>query len=208
MKNVFLYFIVFLLLIDCCNDDKTNLDRLENPSFEDESSLSDHVAASWVVGSGQSPCLLQRADALQGNMPTDGVYYLNLGGQTGPYDENCNEIIVYQEDVDLNGVKKMIFDFYLGAEIGLEKGELSIEILFTSKGTETLWSRSFSNTTTTEMLTFEDKLGESVDLPSLDVPPGRFSIKINQSSGYTTCGGLVCSSLTEFTFHIDNIRFK
>ena len=78
-------------------------------------------------------------------------------------------------------------------------GTATVEILFTSMGTTTLWSKSYPVGPVSEQVRDE--------MATVDMPPtaGRLTIQVTVEAGGV---GGSCCQLTELEFQIDNLRVQ
>jgi len=77
-----------------------------------------------------------------GFMPTKGLWYMNLNGGSPDKsaDASCS---VYQDNVNFSKSKTLTFDYSYSVNTYGVTGTVTIEILFTAIGTQTLWSKTF-----------------------------------------------------------------
>ena len=73
-------------------------------------------------------------------MPTKGSYFMDLAPETTNNWYSASAAI-YQENVDFSLSHTLIFDYQVSG-YGLSE---KVAILFTANGTDTLWSKSYSN---------------------------------------------------------------
>ncbi len=159
----------------------------QDPSFENFTNTSaDAWKVAWYGGVNYSGSL----QGGTGFLPSQGIRYMRLPGDNFNYAAQ-NEI--WQDDVDFSHSTTMIFDYSLaGSTLTTDTGK--VEILFTSNGTATLWSKTYtpSNPATTE------QLNETFTLPSLP-DAGRLIIRISYSPPGTS---------QHLFLGIDNIRVQ
>lgn len=134
-----------------------------------------------------------------GFMPTSGIQYARF--------VVCNLFTAptasaYQDLVDLTHSRTLTFDYSFSGAVGSGGGTATAQILFTSNGTATLWTKVIDGSTTLPA----QKLGESVTLPATTAP-GRLTITFTVAGGHT---GPTNSLITQtiMTFGIDNLIVK
>ena len=91
----------------------------------------------------------------------------------------------------------MSFDYSVAGSVGASGGSATLEILFTSNGTETLWTKTINAASTLPI----QKRGELITLPAA-TSPGRLTFKLVIVGGLTS-GNVVTQ--TNMTFGIDNL---
>jgi hypothetical protein len=124
-----------------------------------------------------------------GFLPSHGISYLSLYG--------CDKLVspptspfAYQDQVYLDHSTTLSFDYSLSGSVVAGVGKAVAQILFTSTGTTTLWTKTL---TSTSILPIE-KLTETVTVPVTTLP-GRFTIRLDVYGG-------------DVRFGIDNIVVK
>ncbi len=123
-----------------------------------------------------------------GFMPTHGVKYLGYGAGTSNNWWSGSRTI-YQDDVSFQRSTTLTFDYAASGYASYPGTSLRVEILFTSTGTVTLWSKDFTGTFSPQVL------NETVTLPVLP-DKGRLTIQFSATGGQNTSGSV----------QIDNIR--
>ena len=126
--------------------------------------------------------------ALAAIMPTHGTHYLSFatGTSNNWYTGSAN---VYQDDVSFQRSTTLTFDYAASGYATASGTSLRVEILFTSTGTVTLWSKDFTGSFAPQVL------NETVTLPALP-DTGRLTIQFSATGGQNTSGGV----------QIDNFR--
>jgi len=177
-----------------------------NPSFESSGSWSGY--GNWGRYTNTS------------FMPTNGIAYMKIS----PVFSSCSSTAsagIYQDNVSLNRSTTLSFDFSYGgtgvAGTGICSDSIltaTINMLFTSNGTATLWSKTISSTPTlyagTAKINTYEKLSERIVLPSLP-DKGRLTIQVllnilhnvPQNMGQPSTDGP-----GNFSFQIDNIKVQ
>jgi hypothetical protein len=161
-----------------------------NAGFE-----TDLSAADWTICAQFShPQNKVIRSSGTGFLPSKGSSYMMIHGVSGT-GKVVNSIC--QEDVYFNRATKMMFDYsVLGSNIG-EGASGKVEILFTSNGTVTLWSKTYSAMTAPST----QQLDETVTLPSLP-DKGKLTIQVTSQGGT----GTNAAQAANMFFDIDNIR--
>ncbi len=116
-------------------------------------------------------------------MPTNGLRFLE--SPTGTYNNfYSGSATLYQDGVSFQRSTTLTFDY---SATGY--GDVTVQFLFTSTGTVTLWSKVLTSTISVQ------QVGETVTLPALP-DRGRLTIKILATGGQNT----------DAIIRIDNIR--
>jgi hypothetical protein len=167
----------------------------QNSGFEEAgNSTYGFSAANWTSSYLGINCYGTKRLGGTGFMPTKGSWYMKVGacpfsGGSGLRTEETS-----QEFVNFNHSTTMIFDYsVVGSNISAG-GIGKVEILFTSNGTVTLWSKTYAASTTPST----QQLNERVTLPSLP-DKGKLIIRITYNLG---------TPASVMTFEIDNIRVE
>jgi hypothetical protein len=174
-----------------------------NPSFEEAcvGCSTPATPASWSpfpsspgIGIGPIPRHLTGT----GFVPTDGIYFLDIvgvGGGLNPYTAGMR-----QDNVDLSSTSTLMFDYEAigtvpaAEDVGGEDATATVEILFTSMGTITLWSKSFPVGEVNEQMRDVEAM---VDAPS---DPGRMLIQVTVEARD--------ANNPELELRIDNLRVQ
>ena len=112
-----------------------------------------------------------------GFMPTNGVRYAYLESSNG-FDQH--EATIFQDNVDLTSSAILSFDYSFAGTAGAGGGTATLQVLFTSNGTETLWAKTID---ATSALPITIK-GETIVLPTLP-KSGRLTFKLVSLGGRT-----------------------
>jgi hypothetical protein len=115
-------------------------------------------------------------------MPTHGLQFLQFwtGTSNNWYSGSA---AIYQDGVSFQRSTSLTFDYTASGAVYPVYGSVTVEILFTSSGTVTLWSKVFTTAFG------EQKLGETVALPALP-ERGRLTIKVSAVGGQNTDGNI------------------
>lgn len=128
-------------------------------------------------------------------MPTHGTHYLSLFTSTTNnwYYGTCT---VYQDDVHFDLATTLTFDYEFWGSAG-DGMSVTVELLFTSNGTDVLWSQTFTGYYSGMFpASFDDHIvNETVTLPVLP-DAGRLTLKLSTVGGQNATG----------YFSIDNVR--
>jgi hypothetical protein len=166
----------------------------KNPSFETSANVW-FVTYTLSNGPGQGASM---ADILTGTgfMPTDGIKYANLTTYNVSY-HAAPEATMYQDGVDFTHSTSLTFDYSFTGTLGPSGGTATAQILFTSNGTVTLWTKTVDNTVILPV----QKLNETIALPPT-TSPGRLTITIDAT------GGVNNNTITQtrISFGLDNFR--
>jgi len=148
-----------------------------NPDFETD--------GNWVpdINNGRAGNGFMAFKSGTAFMPTHGLRYLE--SQTGTYNNfYSGSATLYQDGVSFQRSTSLTFDYSVTGY-----GDVTVQFLFTSTGTVTLWSKVFTSTISVQ------QVGETVALPALP-ERGRLTIKILATGGQNT----------DAIVRIDNIR--
>ena len=167
----------------------------QNPGFEEAgNSPYGFSAANWTSSYLGINCYGTKRLGGTGFMPTKGSWYMKVGACAFSGGSGLRTEETSQEFVNFNHSTTMIFDYsVVGSNIG-SGGSGKVEILFTSNGTVTLWSKTYAASTTPST----EQLNETVMLPSLP-DKGKLIIRISYNLG---------TPASNMTFDIDNIRVQ
>lgn len=159
----------------------------QDPSFENFTNTSADIwKVDWLGGVDYSAASLTGT----GFLPSQGTHYMELPGYPFNY---STENEMRQDEVDFSHSTTMTFDYsVVGSTLTTSTGK--VEMLFTSNGTVTLWSKTYtpSDPATTQ------QLNETVALPPLP-DAGRLTIRISYSPADLS---------QRMVFDIDNIRVQ
>ncbi len=152
-----------------------------DPDFE--------VGGSWVMDTngyaGNGSLDIATGTAF---MPTHGLKYLRyFSGTSNNFWSGSRTI--YQDGVSFQRSTTLTFDYAASGYATASGTSLRVEILFTSTGTVTLWSKDFTGSFAPQVL------NETVTLPALP-DTGRLTIQFSATGGQNTSGGV----------QIDNFR--
>ncbi len=168
----------------------------QNPSFEEVgSSTYGFSAANWTSSYIGINCYGTKRLGGTGFLPSKGSWYMKIGAcpvisGSGSYSQETS-----QDFVSFDHSTTIIFDYsVVGSNIG-SGGSGKVEILFTSNGTITLWSKTYAASSTPST----QQLNETVTLPSLP-DKGKLIIRITYTLGTTPASNMI--------FDIDNIRVQ
>ena len=167
----------------------------QNPSFEEQPNSSAFAAANWTTQYHGGVSYSCRRLAGTGFLPSKGSWYMAVGylSSTGMITEETS-----QEFVNFNHSNTMIFDYSeVGTNIG-SGGSGKVEILFTSNGTVTLWSKTYAASSTPST----QQLNQRVTLPSLP-DKGKLIIRVTSIGS-----GIQPNPFSNVKFNIDNIRVE
>ena len=181
MKILILFQILIILFMSGCkSDNPTNNNNNQTPTYGPKDPSFEN-GTDWQYSSSAA----RRSNEPGTFMPTNGVYYLLIYGNTSG--EYC-----YQDNVDFSHSNKLIFDWESvgGQNCGGPDDYLIETITFSSNGTVTLWTKSFN------WGSHNEKSSDTVNLPSLP-DPGRLNFIARMEGSYACTG-----------FKIDNIRVK
>lgn len=180
-----------------------------NPGFEAEGP-DDFQPDYWAIEgktvgqcpsySGIDPYPMRRETGAE-FMPSDGVHYLLV--EPGP---SAMQLTATQDGVSLDQATTLRFDYELSGTLGPEPtaSDVTIEILFTSEGTATLWKKELVHEPGASIpIPEEKKLDETVTFEPF-AKPGRFTIRVTESCDAIPQEGI--RSSTTFRFAIDHIR--
>jgi hypothetical protein len=166
-----------------------------SPSFEQ---------GGWVVSgtpAGLCNLALKSTRALivtgTGFLPSHGISYLSINSCN--FLETAPDAYAYQDQVYLDHSTTLSFDYTLSGTVAVGAGRAVAQILFTSTGTTTLWTKTI---TSTSILPIQ-KLTETVTLPATTMP-GRLTIRLDVFGSGS--GPVVTKS--DVTFGVDNIVVK
>ncbi len=195
LRGVIIFFGI-LTFTGCKKTSAVEFQGPQNPNFEEQSKSYAVAAANWTTqyhGSGSYSC--KRLGGT-GFLPSKGSWYIAVGGDlrtSGMLTEETS-----QEFVNFNRSNTMIFDYSeVGTNIG-SGGSGKVEILFTSNGTVTLWSKTYAASSTPST----QQLNERVTLPSLP-DKGKLIIRVTSIGG-----GIQPNFYSNVNFNIDNIRVE
>lgn len=167
----------------------------QNPGFEDIGNAPyGFSAANWTSSYIGINCYGTKRLGGTGFLPSKGSWYMKVGvcpvyGGSGLHTEET-----FQEFVSFNHSTTMIFDYsVVGSNIS-SGGSGKVEILFTSNGTVTLWSKTYAASSAPST----QQLNERVTLPSLP-DKGKLIIRITYN---------LWTPASVMTFDIDNIRVQ
>jgi hypothetical protein len=173
-----------------------------NPGFEAEGTTPQQPGV-WAItgaylggacpsfGGGPTPIRVTGTSF----MPTDGTYYLAM------QPDGAMTMTIEQDGIYLDAATELLFDYEISGQLGAETtaGDVTIELLFTSQGTTTLWSREYLHQEGTTMpIPPTSQRDERVTFSPFP-EPGRLMLRLTQ-----TCNGTPSS--TSVAFAIDNIR--
>jgi len=193
-----------LALGACAKSSDTPTDPVPPIPFQGPLNASFESNDSWTFASTNSrDC----ARSLSGNsqaqivagtgfLPSNGVHYAKF--------DVCNTFSApassaYQDLVDLTHSTTLRFDYSFTGLVGAGGGTATAQILFTSNGTSTLWTKVIDGTFTLPV----QKLGETITLPATTVP-GRLTITFTVAGGQSG----ISVTQTDMSFAIDNLIVK
>jgi len=191
-----------LLLTACTKSDNNSTPTItqgpKNPSFE--------TASDWYVtytlsgGTYQGGSYVNIATGTS-FLPSNGIKY----GKMTTYNvfNPAPSASLYQDSVYLNHSTTLSFDYQFVGTLGAYGGTATVQILFTSNGTTTLWTKTIDSTYALPV----QKLGETISLPATTVP-GRLTITLNAIGGTNTHTSPTTITQTNIEFGIDNITVK
>ena len=169
----------------------------QNPGFEEGANpyYDGFAAAGWTTQNfGGSSYSCKRLGGT-GFLPSKGSWYMEVGSYSwSDRSSNVNTNETSQESVYFNHSSTMVFDYSEAGTNISSGGSGKVEILFTSNGTVTLWSKTYAASTTPST----QQLNERVTLPSLP-DKGKLIIRITYNLGMPA---------SVMTFDIDNIRVE
>lgn len=179
----------------------------QNPSFELEGcdSLCSRIgpsAAIWesfqVTPSALASYTMRIAGT--GFMPTSGTYFVDMPANSN----TVGGLGIRQDAVDLSTSTALLFDYEATGTVPAAPstgtdGIAKVEILFTSMGTTTLWSKNYPHGAVNEQ-----QRDVSATVGSLGV--GRLTIQVTVASSLS--GTLAAGELTNLDFKIDNLRVQ
>jgi hypothetical protein len=163
-----------------------------NASFEEGINSWTATFATRPEPSGRS-----FVDILSGTgfMPTNGVRYAYLESENG---FSSHPASIFQDNVDLTHSTTLSFGYSLAGTLGQGGGTATLQVLFTSNGTQTLWTRTIDAATTLPI----QNISESITLPaSAKASAGRLTITLVSLGG---SNGSVITQ-TRVTAGVDNI---
>jgi len=170
----------------------------QNPSFE--------TLGSWYVTYTASGGTYQGGSFVDivtgtGFLPSAGTHYLNM--TTYNVFNPAPEATVYQDSIDLTHSKTLTFDYAFTGTLGAYGGTATVQVLFTSNGTATLWTKVIDSTYTLPV----QMLAETIVIPATTVP-GRLTISLNAVGGLNPHTSPSTVTETNIAFGIDNISVK
>jgi hypothetical protein len=191
-----------LVLAACPGASDSTAPKTPEIPFQGPLNASFETAAGWVLSSSPDVCNnalgAQRATIVTstGFLPSAGIQYASLA--------SCNwlpnpghQASIFQDQVDLTHSTTLSFDYSLNGTVGAGGGTVTAQILFTSNGTATLWTKSLTSGSTLPI----QKLNEVIALPTTTVS-GRLTITL------VGTGGQNPSSKSDIVLGIDNIVVK
>lgn len=144
--------------------------------------------SDWMIQQGNGTSYFSYETGV-GFMPTQGIQFAQLHCES-TNNFYSTSLTVYQDNVDFTYSDSLIFDYSYNTQTSVGTGgNVYVNIFFTSNGTDTIWSKSYTN-----VPSFEEEMRDfSVALPINSKRLGRFtmSVEVEASGVY---------------FLIDNIR--
>ncbi len=190
-----------LLLSGCSKSNSTTNTPFQgprNPSFETTSDWFVTYTASGGTYQGGSFVDITTGT---GFLPSNGIKYANM--TTYNVFNPAPQASLYQDSVYLNHSTTLSFDYQFTGTLGTYGGTATVQILFTSNGTTTLWTKTIDSTSVLPV----QKLGETITLPATTVP-GRLTITLNALGGTDTHTTPTTITKTDIAFGIDNFTVK
>jgi len=132
-----------------------------------------------------------------GFVPTDGSYFVALPGKTLT---TSSTVGIRQDVVDLSETTTLRFDYEAIGMVGqgsVSAGTATVEILFTSAGTTSLWSKSFP------VGAIAEQVRDATAMVGVLPAAGRLTIQVLVTGANS---GLAAPPPTELEFRIDNLR--
>jgi hypothetical protein len=191
LSFVHAYYVFFacIAIIDSCKTDSTTpkipFQGPQDPSFEaaDSWSLTSNFSGPGNTNGGSTSAIITGTAFL----PSNGIKYASMSGE-GKL--TAGTATVFQDNVDITHSTTMSFDYTFTGTLG-SGGTATAQILLTSNGTQTLWTKTIDNSSILPI----QKLKETITLSST-TSAGRLTIITNASPG------------SKLTFGLDNIIVK
>ncbi len=193
---VYCVFAFCIMILSSCKKDSTSSIPFQGPkngSFETTDSWFVTYSAWSGTYNGVSSASLVSGT---GFLPSNGIWYARLASYNV---FSAPDATIYQDNVDLSHSGTITFDYTFSGTLGAGGGTATAYILFTSNGTQTLWTKIMDNTNPPPV----QKLNETISLPATS-STGRLTIKLSITGGQQGSTG----TQTNVVFGIDNIRVK
>ena len=206
MKHLLgIMFIVVLIIIcansiiSCTKKESTSPIPFQGPQNQSFETSDFWYFSAYNAGFGYNSFTSSSIITGTGFLPSNGIRYASL---TGKSSFSPAIATMYQDNVDFTHSTTMSFDYSFIATLaaGGVGGKATVQILFTSNGTETLWTKTIDNTN----ISPGQKINETITLP-LTTSTGRLTFNVNAMSS-SGVNGLIM--LTSVAFGIDNINVK
>jgi hypothetical protein len=199
MKKIKLNFVLICcvvglcIIVDACKKESTPKIPFQGPqnsSFETAElwNFTSNFSGPGNADGGSTSAIITGTTFL----PSNGIKYASLTGFSKLY---AGTATVFQDNVDISHSTTMSFDYTFTGTFGAG-GTATAQILFTSNGTQTLWTKTIDNAS----ILPAQKLKETITLP-ITTLAGRLTIITSANPG---TGG----SETKLTFGLDNITVK